>query len=533
MGKLWYGGTIYTMVKEGHQVDAVYTNNGKILDVGTKKELKHKYAQQIREEVNLNGKVMYPGFTDSHLHIIGHGEKLLRLDLSKATSKKEVLKEIKKISETLEEDEWVIGEGFNENMWQDPTVLHCREIDEVINDRPVVLTRVCRHALIANSKAMELAGVSPTTSSPDGGLIERDDDGELTGYFHDQAQQLIKDAMPSVSDRHIVRAINVAVDDLIQNGLVGGHNEDLNHYGSFERTFKAFQQSINENHKFRAHMLVHHEVVEEMVSLGYEFGQGSQWLRLGAMKIFTDGALGGRTAWLKQPYEDDPATYGVAIHSGDDLETLIKKARRYNMPVAVHAIGDAALEQVVHYITEHPVPQGEKDRLIHGQMLTEEIYEKIAQLPVIIDIQPTFVSSDFPWVIERIGEDRLKHAYPWKSLLQHGIICAGGSDAPIEDINPIKGIDAAVNRVSVHDGKVYGREERLTPFEAVSLYTTGSAAAISKEHEQGKIAPGYVADFTVLSEDLFTVDHKMIKNVTVEMTVIDNTIVFNRENNQG
>lgn len=529
MGKLWYGGTIYTMRKEGETAEAVFSDQGKIVEIGTKSYLEQKYKNRMDEQINLRGGVMYPGFVDSHLHIIGHGERLLRLDLAYVQSPEELLEKLKEKDQQLPSGEWLIGEGFNENQWDQPRIIHRKEIDQVCPDRPVVLTRVCRHALIANSKAMKLAGVTPETSDPQGGLIDRDQHGSPTGFFLDRAQEMIKNAMPEVTEQYLQKAIKVAVDDLVKHGIVGGHSEDLNYYGGFDRTYGAFTSTIDgKSRKFRAHLLVHHEVIDDMEKARLGFKQGTGWVELGAMKIFADGALGGRTAWLSSPYEDEPDQFGVAIHTQEGFKHLIKKARAKGLPVAVHAIGDQAVDTIINLIEKYPVPEGKRDRIIHAQILREDLYEKMKKLNLVADIQPTFVTSDFPWVLDRIGKDRSEHAYPWKRLLDHGIICAGGSDAPIEEINPLKGIEAAVVRRSEHDGQIYGKSQQLTPFEAISLYTRGSASAIGNEEEQGMIDRGFLADFTVLDRDLFRINPEKISKTKVTMTVIDETIVYQK-----
>ncbi|MBM7554951.1 amidohydrolase [Thalassobacillus pellis] len=529
MAKLWYGGKIYTMEKEGEWVEAVVTENGKILDVGDTQELYRTYKDTLTDEHELKGHVMYPGFVDSHLHIIGHGERLLRLDLSFMKSAEEVKWALSQHAEKLEEGEWIIGDGWNENQWEDTRIIHKNELDEITTKHPMMLTRVCRHAVLANSKAMELAGVTPSTPDPQGGVIARSENGEPIGYFHEKAQELIKQAMPEVTPQYLEHAVQLAVNDMHMHGLVGGHSEDLNYYGGFKKTFDAFTEIIDgKKLKFRANLLVHHEVVEDMHDHGLSYKSGTEFVELGAMKIFSDGALGGRTAWLSEPYTDDPMNRGVAIHEQSNLEKLVKKARAKNMPVAVHAIGDQAVDATIQAIKKYPLPSGERDRIIHAQILREDLYYRLKEVNAILDLQPTFVSSDFPWVIDRLGEKRLKNSYAWKTLLEKGIPCAGGSDAPIEEINPLLGIRAAVERRASYDQQIYTKEEQLSMFEAISLYTKGSAYAIRHEHDRGKIAKGYVADFTVLDRDLFSLAPHEIVDTNVSMTVVDEELMYQR-----
>ncbi|MFC4556707.1 amidohydrolase [Virgibacillus kekensis] len=527
MGKLWFGGPIYTMDNEREAVEAVYTEDGKIKAVGTYERLYHDFYDKIESEMNLKGKTMLPGLVDSHMHLIGHGEKLLRLDLSQMKSPEEVKEALKNRTANLSTDEWLIGEGWNENQWVNPKIIPRAELDEVSPDNPMILTRVCRHAVLANSRAMEMAGIDNQTPDPQGGVIVRDDKGKATGFFLDTAQELIKQAMPDVSQNYLEQVIKIAVDDLLRKGLVGGHTEDLNYYGGFLKTYQAFINAINgENQKFKAHLLVHHEVMDDMINEGLSYRDGTNYVELGAVKIFSDGALGGRTAWLTEEYRDDPGNYGFAIHTFEDLEKLIRDARRNDLPVAVHAIGDRAVYEVGKLLKKYPLKNGARDRIIHGQILNQEALQLLSDLPVVVDIQPTFVSSDFPWAIERLGEDRINFAYAWKTMLDSNVLCAGSSDAPIEDADPLAGIQAAVLRKSSYDEKVYTEKERLSLFEAVKLYTTGSASAIARESERGLIMDGYDADFTILEEDLFQTGPEKIHEIGVAMTVIDGEIVY-------
>ncbi|MCA0969806.1 amidohydrolase [Halobacillus litoralis] len=527
--KLWYGGKIYTMKKEGEWVEAVVTEKGTIVATGDTQTLFQKFKDQIVEEHDLKGAVMYPGFTDSHLHIIGHGERLMRLDLSFMKSAEEVVQALKQHAEQLSPGEWIIGDGWNENQWEEKRIIHKEELDAISTEHPMMLTRVCRHALLANSRAIDMAGVTKGTPDPQGGVIVRDEKGETTGYFHDQAQELIKEAMPEVTPDYLRKATELAVNDMHAHGLVGGHSEDLNYYGGFKKTLDAFTDIINEQrYKFRAHLLVHHGVIEDVDAHNLGFKKGTEFVELGALKIFSDGALGGRTAWLSEDYADDPGNKGVAIHTQEGLASLVGEARKRDMPIAVHAIGDAAVEAVANEIERQPLQTGERDRIIHAQILRADLLEKLKSLNVVLDLQPTFVASDFPWVMDRIGNVRLKTSYSWRTLLDAGIMCAGGSDAPIEEINPLLGIRAAVDRRATYDHQVYQAEERLSVYEAISLYTKGSAQAISKEHSQGKIEESYVADFTVLDRDLFALKSHELADANVMMTIVDGDIVYQR-----
>lgn len=527
MGKLWFGGNIYTLNAEKHQVEAVLTKDNHIIAMGSKQDLEENF--EILESIDLQGATMLPGFVDSHLHLIGHGETLIRLDLSRYSTKADVLAAVKEYASSFTNGEWIIGEGWNENLWDSAEPITLQELDKIVADSPVMLKRVCRHALVVNSKALELAGITKNTNTPPGGVIEKNEHGELTGQLKDQAQELIYEVLPKVSKDYLERAMTAAIKDAYKLGLTGGHTEDLFYYSGFQDTYETFEKVIKENGlKFRAHLLVHHEVVSEMKQAGFEPYSGDLEIEFGAMKIFADGALGGRTALLSHPYADDPSTNGVAIFSQEELNELFAKARRLELPVAIHTIGDLAFEYALNAMEAHPVTNG-RDRIIHAQILSEELIERAKKLPsLILDLQPRFLASDFPWVIDRIGSERMEYCYAWKTLLDSGIPCAGGSDAPIEPLNPLWGIHAAVTRTNLNDPArtVYGEKEKLSIYEAVSLFTKGSAYAICHENDRGMIKEGHLADFTVLEENIFRVPEEEIANLKVKMTVIGGEIVY-------
>ena len=254
-------------------------------------------------------------------------------------------------------------------------------------------------------------------------------------------------------------------------------------------------------------------------------------LHQGEMKFFIDGALGGKTALLSKPYSDTPETSGMAVHTDEEIEELVKLARKYNEAIAVHVIGDGAVEKALDAIEKHPAPEGKRDRLIHVNVLRDDLVKRMEKLPVVLDLQPVFVSSDFPWVMDRLGEDRLDWAYAWKKLLDRGFICGGGSDAPIEEADPLLGIYAAVTRRKpgeTHEG--YLPSEKLSRFEAVHLFTVGSVATIGKGDVRGKIQENFDADFTILDTDLFTVEDEGILDAKVVMTVVAGEVVYENIN---
>ncbi|WP_280769927.1 amidohydrolase [Salipaludibacillus daqingensis] len=530
MGTLWYGGKIRTLQTENDVYDAIYVEKGKVIKIGSHNEIINMPDITISEEINLQGSVMYPGFVDSHLHMIGHGEKLLKLDVSELTSIDELKEVLLKTVKDIPNGQWLLAEGFNENLYPNKIVPDRNILDEISVNHPIIITRVCRHAMTTNSFALNLANIDASVEDPPGGIIERDDDGIPTGYLHDQAQELVRNLLPEYDFNYIENALATSLKDLHKHGYTGAHSEDLNYYGDATKTLEAFYRVIDgEKQKFRANLLVHHEVANEIFVEGDSIREKDPFVELGSIKIFADGALGGRTAFLSEAYSDDPETHGVAIHSQEQLASIVQEARHFNMPVAIHTIGDLALEYAISAIEQFPVREGKRDRLIHLQVTRQDLLDRLQKLSVVLDIQPRFVASDFPWVESRLGHSRLPYSFAWKTMLSHGLICAGGSDAPIEPIDPLLGIHAAVTRRNPsesHEG--YGEKEKLSLYEALQLFTIGSAKAINMENKRGIIATGYEADFTILSEDLFELEPDEWLDVKVEKTVVDNSIMYER-----
>lgn len=518
--ELYYGGKIYTMEHENELVEAILVDAGIIVEVGTFQKLQ-PHAKKLH---NLNGATMYPGFVDSHIHIIGLGEKLQRLQLGHVKSKDEMLHEISRAIDQVNEGEWLICEGWNEYSLPNDKMITLEELD-AISTRPVLLHRVCHHVLLCNSIAMRESGVTEHTVSPQGGRIGKGLTYRLTGYFYDEATNLILKTLPQSGEayvRHLTNALDTAIDEMHRFGLVGGHTEDLAYYGHFTNVVQAFQNTIGEKRHFRAHLLRHHKVFEEMMDV--DLLEIDDFLEYGAMKIFADGSFGGSTAALLEPYADNAQNVGMLLHSDEQFSRFVQTARKYGEAIAVHMIGDAAAQQVLKYIEQFPAPKGKKDRLIHCCLLNDDLVARMKKLPVILDIQPAFVTSDFPWVQKKIGEHRMKWAYAWKSLSDFE--CAIGTDAPIEGINPFETIYAAVTRKKDLEQVVYMPHETLSRYDAIKMYSYGSALTINKAHERGLIKVGYHADFTIVDRDLMVVSEQEIKSTRVLNTIVAGELVY-------
>lgn len=519
----------------GGTVEAVYVENGRIQAIGSSEDLRLQYGREGVAVVDLEGHTVYPGWVDSHLHLPGLGAKLAALDLSDIRSKDAMIQVVKEKSLHTPEGEWIIGLNWNENLFADRAIPTMDELSAAVPRHPVFLTRTCYHIHVANQAAYRRAGVSEDTSDPSDGAYGRDaSSGRLNGLIYENASKPFIEAQPRPTYEKLKDDVRRAVMHALSLGLTGVHTEDLRYLGSVDQMRRIYRELVEEGLPLRTHHLIYHPHMQELADAGLTVGDGDEWLRIGAVKIFADGSIGGRTALLSRPYHDAPHTSGMAMHSQEELNEITLRARKLGMPIAVHAIGDGGAERVVAAMEAVPLGRHgvrHRDRLIHAQIMRADLVDRLRRLHVAVDIQPRFIASDFPWVMDRVGPDRLDYAYAWRKLIDAGLHCAAGSDAPIEPLDPRLGVHAAVTRrnpADNHEG--YMPHERLSVAEAVGLFTTGSAYAATEEFERGTISVGKYADFTVTDRDLFNIEHPdEILDTHIIMTVTNGVIGYRRE----
>lgn len=510
--------------------NSVLVQDGVILAIGDIEELKLQLSGKDYRTVDLGGAYVLPGLVDSHLHLGMHGMKLDMLDFSNVTSKEEMLRLIQARAEQTAPGEWILGLNWNENAFSPAIAPSREELDAITTKHPIFLTRTCFHAFLANTEAFQRAGIGDNTPDPDSGAFGRDENGRLNGWIYEEACQPFNRVQPEPDYQTKKNAIRRASLDALRLGITAAHTEDLRFIGSLETMLQIHRELQEEGIAFRTHQLVYNSFLDEVSKLGVRAGEGNEWLRIGAVKIFADGAIGGRTALLFEPYSDAPNTRGMAIQSMEVLNSIVSRARSLDYPIAVHAIGDAAADMTLRAMETHPLRNDAAlpDRLIHAQVLNQDLVERMKSLRLAIDIQPRFVASDFPWVLERVGRERTEYLYAWRKLLQSGVPCAGGSDAPIEPLNPFLGLHAAVTRRKPEEKlEGYLPEERLSIAEAVKLFTIGSAQAAGEEDFRGSIEVGKAADFTVIGSDI-TENPEELLRVKVLMTVVNGKIAYSQ-----
>lgn len=523
MRKIYTNGKFYTFDSIKPFVEAVVVEDGRFIDMGAADDMQLQWENPDSETVNLYGKAVTPGLIDSHLHLSITAEQFLNLDLTGVTSKHDMLEKIQKHVKTLDRSDWLLGRGWDENLFTDGGIPTIEELDNLAPNHPLYIPRVCGHASLVNSKALEIAHYHPEVSVPEGGTIVLDESSKNpTGLLLESASKLITEYIPDKTFEQLKGALRKTMKFAISQGLTSVHTNDPLFLGGLNQTYRLYDELLNEEQLgLRSNLLINHGFLGSLRTNGMYAGYGNHTLQIGAVKIFADGALGRRTALLSEPYHDAPGEFGEAMFDQESLYKMIQDARELSMPVAVHAIGDQALENILDILDQFP-PVSYRDRIIHVQILRDELIKRLADPNRIADVQPRFVPSDFPWVKERLGEKRSDLSYVWKTLQKAGVICAGGSDSPVEPIDPLMGIHAAMTRRTpdeTHDG--WNPHEKLSATEAFRLFTEMGAYPTNEEQVKGTISRGKLADMTVYSQDPFMMEHPdELLNTNVDMTII-------------
>lgn len=528
---IFINGQIYTMNPKEPVVQSVFMQNERIVDMGKNEEMLLQWGRSGTKTVDLQGKTVLPGLIDSHLHISSVGINAQELDLTNVKTTDELLDSIKKWAANMQPGEWVLGRGWDENVFPDKRIPSIEELDKVSPYVPVFLPRICGHAFLVNSVALQVSGYHSDINIPYGGTIVLDPiTNKPNGLLLETASAIITEHIPPKSYEQLKSALRAALQSAVSLGLTSIHTNDPIYLGGVRQTYKLFDELVNiEGVGPRSNLLIDYDYLEEMTAFGLSTGYGNDKVMIGAIKLFADGALGGRTAHLSEPYLDDPHNIGNAMYDKEVLFQLIRNIRLQDMPVAIHTIGDQALVDVLDILDQFK-PSNYRDRLIHVSVLNEELIRRLSNPHRMVDLQPRFVSSDYPWIEDRLGKQRAKYAYPFKSLLDSGVISAGSSDAPIEPLNPLLGIHTAVTRRKVgenHGG--YNEQEKLTMYEAIHLFTVGGSYATNEEKVKGTLERGKLGDMTVLSQDPFGMESPdQLLATQTEMTVIGGEIKYQK-----
>jgi len=474
---------------------------------------------------------MYPGFVDAHGHVMSLGASLSRLDLSGARSSKQLVKRVQAWA-AAHPGGWILGRGWDQNDWKKKRFPTRARLDKVTPNRPVALRRIDGHAMLVNGKALQIAGITKDTPDPQGGRILRDPKtGEATGVLIDKATDLVANSIPPVDQRARRAHADKAVERLLTHGVTSIH--DAGTADADLSTFEAMAQEGALRVRIYAMIDAGAEAGVRMLQWPPRVGLYDHRLTVRAVKLFADGALGSRGAWLTDDYSDDPGNKGLRLTAPSELMARARLAHEQGYQVAIHAIGDAAsrtalntYEAVFARVLAKAHAAQPRPRLEHAQVVDPDDRMRMAAMKVVASMQPTHATSDMDWAEQRLGPRRVQWAYAWKSMIEHGVPTAFGSDCPVESSAPLLGIHAAVTRQD-RKGKPkkgWTAKERVSVKQAVQAYTMGAAWAAFEEDIRGTIAVGKLGDFTVLDRDILKIRPRKLLKTKVVATVVGGVV---------
>lgn len=540
MSLIFINGKIITMDPLQPQAEALYVEDGIIKALGNNSDI-ISYKKHDTEVINLNGRLMVPGFNDSHMHLLNYGSTLMHVDLVGVASIDEIIERTREFikNNNIGSTEMITGRGWNHDYFNERRFPTRYDLDKISTTQPILLTRVCGHAAVVNSKALEMAGITKNTPQVDGGHFDVNENGEPLGIFRENAIGLVSRLVKEPSIEEIKKMITIAAERANAQGITSVQSDDLLSVtdDDFTKVISAYMELRNEGKlTVRVNEQSNFEDIDnfkKFINMGYVTGYGDEFFKIGPLKLLADGSLGARTAYLTRPYFDDPSTSGIPVLCQEELDDFITTAHNTGMQVAIHCIGDGAMYMVFESIEKAMKQNPRKDprhALVHCQITDEVLLDRFKDLNVIAHIQPIFLNYDLHIVEERIGKARAKTTYNWKGLLDRGVHIACGSDCPVESFNVLYGIYSAVTRKDLNGYPDGGwlPEQRLTVMEALHGFTMGGAYASFEENIKGSITPGKLADMAVLSEDIFEIEPDRIKDVNVEMTFLGGKLVYKR-----
>lgn len=522
---------VYTVDKSQPKAEAVAVIGDRIVAVGSASDI-DAWRGASTKVIDAGGKLLLPGFNDSHVHFIDGGLQLDSIDLRNTTGPEDFAKKVAERAKITPKGEWITGGDWDEEKWPNPQLPTRQMIDAVTPDNPVFLNRYDGHEVLVNSVALKLAGVTSSTKNPPGGEIVKDKQGNPTGVLKDAAQGLVAGKIPPLSHERRLRAAKRALAHAARLGVtsvqaMSASFEDIRVYSELaekgELTTRIYAAPLLENWQDEA-------------KVGIRHAWGSSLLRIGAMKAFADGSLGSTTAYFFEPYNDAPNTHGLLSEEMQPISKMrdrMMKADENGLQLCIHAIGDQAISIVLDLFTDVEKAHGKADRrfrIEHAQHIAPKDFDRFAALDVIASMQPYHAIDDGRWAERRIGPERIKTTYAFRTLLDKGVKLAFGTDWSVAPLDPMKGLYAAVTRATL-DGKNpngWVPEQKIKLSEAVEAYTMGSAYAEFQEKEKGSITPGKLADMVLLSDDIFKLDPSKIGDVQVDLTMMGGKVTWQR-----
>ena len=513
-------GNVLTMNSSQPSAEAVAVTKDRIVKVGTNEEI-NSWIGKATKIINLQGRTVVPGLIDSHIHVADFGKFLTWIDLKDVNSIEEMQRRIRERAQKIPEGRWIIGSGWDQTRFVEKRYPNFRDLNESSPDNPVILYHQCGRVCVVNSKALELADVTKETRSPSGGKIEKDaETGEPTGILRENATDLVWKTIPEPSEEEIMEAASLACKKIVEAGVTSIH------WIFASATEISIIQKLRAENKLplRVYIIAPANILDQINGLGSLLGSGDNTDSDLGVKVFVDGSLAARTAALREPYSDDPTTRGQLLYSQEELNALVVKVHKAKFRLVMHAMGDQAIDMTLTAIEKALMEAPRKNhryRIEHASVLNEDLIQRIKELGMMVSIQPKCVISEFSvWsAVDRLGPKRARWLYPLKTLINEGILVAGGSDCPMEPLGPLQGIQAAVERQ-------FFPEEQITVDEALRMYTVNAAYASFEEKIKGSIEEGKLADVTVLSGDPRKTPASKIGDIKVSMTIVGGKVVY-------
>jgi predicted amidohydrolase YtcJ len=516
---------IHTVDRARPAAEAVAICGETIANVGSSADIRRLAGPRTRI-IDAAGRRVVPGFNDAHVHLIRGAQEIVGVDLRRANDPADLARRLREHAARLPKGRWITGGYWDHEAWPDKQLPTRAQIDAATPDHPVFVQRLDGHMALANTRAIELAGVSGATQAPDGGAIVRDASGAPAGVFKDNAMDLVSRAIPDDTPEETLAKALAALQLAASLGVTT--IQDMTASAAELRAY----QTLRARGELTARIYsIQNHGISGLVDAGVATGFGDDWLRIGGIKLFADGSMGAGTAAFFEPYTDDPSTSGLLIHPPETLQTLAFAADAAGFQLIIHAIGDRANAMVLDIFERLAAERGARDRrprIEHAQVVRERDKQRFEPLGVIASIQPSHCIDDMRWAEARIGKARSAIAYDFKSFVDAGARIAFGTDWFVEPLNPMLGLYAAVTR-QFPDGTPAGGwfpEERLTLEQAVEYYTLGSAYAEFAEARKGSITAGKLADLVILSKDIFAVPPREMLETKPVLTMVGGRIVF-------
>lgn len=528
---LLFNGHIHTMNPDRPLASVLAAVGQDLIYVGDDLKAAEKALSGRARRIDLKGRAAIPGLIDGHAHLLAEGIKLAELDVFQK-SKEETLAIISEETRRHPKGEWIVGHGWNQEVWPGQRWPDKEELDRAAPDHPVLLDRVDKHSSWVNSQALNRAGLTPDSPEPAGGEFLKNSAGQLQGILIGQAMWAVKNIIPPLDEPGSYRALMRGQAEMLSYGVTS-----LMEAGATRASLSLLKTAAARGElklRVRAMLLaLAREDAAYLADGGRKIrGLYGERLSIDGVKIHSDGSLGSRSAWLLQDYNDRPGHRGAPNYSDEELEKIMRRARAHDLGISIHAIGDAAVGQALDAMEKAlgPEPGDHRWRIEHFQVVSEDDRERALALGVLPSIQSVGLMSDMNMAEDRLGPDRIKRAYAWREILDRGGRLVNGSDGPVESVNPFEGMYAAVTRKNLADQPNGGwyPEHRLSRLEALQTYTNWSAWSEFNEHRKGTLQPGFLADLAVLDRDLFNCPEAEIKDIKVLMTIVGGEVVFER-----